>query len=268
MALYYNVDRIYADLDAAGIGRDDPVTVMDLIKFDQYHYEGIDAINAASSALQAAPGKSILDIGSGLGGPARYMASTTGCNVTALELQPDLHETGITLTNRCDMSKSVRHLCGDILANVVSNETFDGIMSVLCFLHIPNRTALFIACANALRSGGRIFIEDYFGLKPLTDQERAVLADKVCCPYLPDLQKYKSDLIEAGFKNIRVEEKTADWSRFVTERYGKFKSDKERLAVRYDTVTVDALDEFYACVVALFEGGRLGGVRMTAEKGT
>ena len=57
----------------------------------------------------------VLGVGSGLGGPARFLAHTTGCHVAALELQPRLHEIATNLTERCGLTDSVVHLCGDAL---------------------------------------------------------------------------------------------------------------------------------------------------------
>ena len=57
----------------------------------------------------------ILDVGSGLGGPARHMAHTTNCSVTCLELQEDLHSEGQDLTRRCKLQEKVTHISGDFL---------------------------------------------------------------------------------------------------------------------------------------------------------
>ena len=57
----------------------------------------------------------ILDVGSGLGGPARHLAHTTSCTVTALELQEDLHEVAENLTQRCNLEQKVKHITGDFL---------------------------------------------------------------------------------------------------------------------------------------------------------
>ena len=57
----------------------------------------------------------VLDVGSGLGGPARYLAHKTGCLVTAIELQDDLHKEAENLTQRCNLQQKLRHITGDFL---------------------------------------------------------------------------------------------------------------------------------------------------------
>ena len=94
MKLYEGVGRIYNDLAHVGIGADDALTVDDLTPFDQFHYFGTDAVDAAIAALGIDGASRVLDVGAGLGGPARYMAQRTGCHVTALELQADIDGIG------------------------------------------------------------------------------------------------------------------------------------------------------------------------------
>lgn len=264
MGLYRNVDRILADLEAAGKGGDQALQVSDLTSYDQYHYEGTDAVDDAIAFLQPGAGSHILDLGSGLGGPARYLAEQSGSRVTALEIQADLNTTGEDLTKRCGLAELVTHLNGDMLTGVVGAGHFDGIVSMLCVLHIADRETLFMRCAEALKPGGRLFIDDYVALAPLTDAERAALADKVYCPYVPDLDTYVADVTGAGFTSVRTVDKTDDWRAFVTDRLAAFQAARPTLADRYGADTVDGLDDFYSTVAGLFDGGHLGGLRLTA----
>ena len=93
MKLYDRVERIHNELRALGIADDAPLTVEQLVPFDQYHYHGTEAVDEAAERLGIGPATSVLDVGAGIGGPARWLAATTGCHVTALELQPDLDAT-------------------------------------------------------------------------------------------------------------------------------------------------------------------------------
>lgn len=264
MGLYRNVERILADLDAAGHAPGAPLTVDDLTPYDQYHYEGTDAVDDAIIALGAGPGTHILDVGSGLGGPARYIAARSGSQVTALELQPDLDATAAELTNRTGLASLVTHVSGDILAGDAGTGTFTGLVSMLCFLHIPDRTELFARCAAALRPGATIFIDDYMARGPFSADESAALAETVYCTHLPDRSSYVADVERAGFVEVKVVDKTADWTAFVVDRLDRFRSARVDLIERYDEPTVDSLDHFYSTVADLFRAGNLGGHRLTA----
>ncbi len=153
MPLYTHTDRVARGLAAQGIGPADPIPVEKLFPLDQWHYHGTDAVRAAAERLGLGPGSSVLDIGAGVGGPARYLAYSTGCHVTAVELQPDLHAIGLDLTRRCGLADRVTHLCGDALAVPLPDRAFDAAVSWLAVLHFADRPALFTH-ARALRAGG------------------------------------------------------------------------------------------------------------------
>src|SRR4030095_11048501 len=93
MKLYDHVGRIEHELREAGLDQSAALNVSDLTPFDEYHYFGTRAVDEAARSLGIGPQTRVLDIGSGIGGPARHLASSTGCEVVALELQPHLHST-------------------------------------------------------------------------------------------------------------------------------------------------------------------------------
>src|SRR5262245_15728097 len=129
MPLYVNVERIDNELTELGIGDDEALTPAQLFPFDQYHYHGTDAVQAAAKLLGLGPASHVLEIGSGLGGPARYLASTVGCRVTALELQGDLHAMATRLSDRCGLGQRITHLRGDALTAALPEASFDAVVS-------------------------------------------------------------------------------------------------------------------------------------------
>ena len=267
MGLYRNVRRILVDLEHAGLGGDAPLSVDDLVPYDQYHYDGTNAVDAAAEMLGVVEQEHVLDVGSGLGGPARYMAAQVGCRVTALELQGDLHETAVELTSRCGLEGRVEHLHGDVLGGAAGSGRFDGIMSMLCFLHISDRETLLTSCRTALRPGAPMFVEDYYARGELEADELDDLSTHVFCDYLPAMDTYRSQLLAAGFEIEEIVDMTASWTEFVVERLEGFRAAHDRLVSIHGQETVDALDLFYATVVRLFEGGRLGGIRYLVRAG-
>ena len=151
MPLYTHLERVERALAALGIGRGDPIRPEQLFAIDQWHYHGTEAIHAAAEALGLGPASRVLDVGSGIGGPARYLAHTTGCHVTALELQPELHEIGVDLTRRSGLAGQVTHLCG------------------------ADRPRLFARLARALRAGGQCYVEDLSQRAPFAPRDLADL---------------------------------------------------------------------------------------------
>jgi len=156
IGLYTNLDRIARGLAGIGIGPADPIAPEQLFPLDQWHYHGTDAIRAAAESLGLGPESRVLEVGSGIGGPARYLAHTIGCHVTALELQPQVHAIAADLTRRCGLEGRVTHLCGDALSQPLPEAGFDAVVSWLAVLHIPDRPRLLARLARALRPAAAV----------------------------------------------------------------------------------------------------------------
>ena len=101
MKLYNHVYRIYNELKELGKNDTEPLLVEELTNFDQLHYRGTEAVDFSIKKLGIDSNMTILEIGSGIGGPARYIANETGATVIALELQSDQNEIALDLTERC-----------------------------------------------------------------------------------------------------------------------------------------------------------------------
>ena len=206
----------------------------------------------------------MLDVGSGIGGPARYLAAQSGCHVTALELQPDLHATGAELTRRCGLEGRVSHRCGDILDGPPRAGAFDAVVSWLVFLHIADRRRLFAACRSALRDGGRMYLEDFSKRREPSAAEWASLDEKVRCTYLPSAAEYGAALAAAGFREVAVEDLSADWTAFTADRLVRFRERRARHVAVYGADVAAGLDDFFATIAGLYADGVLGGVRIVA----
>jgi cyclopropane fatty-acyl-phospholipid synthase-like methyltransferase len=264
MKLYTDVHRIHNELAALGIDSDQGLRVDQLTPFDQYHYFGTDAVDDALGVLDLSPGMRVLDVGSGIGGPARYIAAKTGAHVTALELQPDLNDVARDLTARCGLSSRVQHLCGDILQGELA-KNYDAIISFLCFLHIPDKAKLFAACRAALKPQGVMYIEDYGKPRDLFVDEAEALSVKVQCPALPCPHEYEEHLVASGFADVQMDDVTAEWTEFTASRLAMFRAARARNLDVHGAGIVEGLDDFYSTVASLFQAGAIAGLKIVAR---
>ncbi len=266
MRLYDQVERINNELLALGIAEDAALNVEQLTPFDQYHYHGTNAVDDAVRVAQIGAGSKVLEIGSGIGGPARWLAHSAKCRVTALELQPDLNALAEHLTARCGLPGQVSHVCGNFLEAPLSGQQFDAIVSFLCFLHIPAREKLFQLSYEALTPGGRIVIEDYTKLREPDARQRDLLKTKVQCPWLPDAQTYHRQLQDAGLIVEEFTDMSVDWTAFTAERLAAFRGARERNEDIHGKEVTAGLDDFYDTVATMFAEGVIGGARIVARK--
>lgn len=264
MKLYSDVQRIYNNLAAMGIAPDDRLSVAQLTPFDQYHYGGTAAVDLALEGLALKAGARVLDIGSGLGGPARYIADKAGVHVTALELQADLDAVARDLTARCGLGGLVTHDCGDILEDSLRG-SFDGILSMLCMLHIPDKVRLFAACRAALKPGQAMYIEDFTRARSLSAAETDSLAVKMQSVDLPSPEEYRAHLAGAGFADITMTDVTVEWREVSARRVRAARDGRAANVAVHGEDIVAGLEDFYHAVDALWQGGALAGLRILAR---
>ena len=257
MKLYAKVERIYNELEELGFADGAPLEVETLVAFDQYHYHGTQALDVAIERLAIDAGTRALEVGAGIGGPARYVAQSTGCSLTALELQADLDRVGRDLTTRCGLADRITHRCGDVMTGETRGEGYDALLSLLVFLHIPN-------CRESLRPGGKIFIEDFTKRQEPTDAQWQGLRVKVQCPSLESAAEYRRLLEDAGFTDIAIEDMSESWTAFTGERYRAFCEARARNLKVHGPEIVEGLEEFYRVISTLYAQEVLGGLRVTA----
>ena len=268
MKLYNNVERIFNELREIGKSTSDNLMVKDLSRFDQFHYHGTDAIDISIKKLGINDKSKILDVGSGIGGPARYIANKTGSEITAIELQSDQNNLANTLTKRCGLSNKVTHICGDILDYDFKNKKFDAVVSWLTLYHIPNHEILLNKLYDLLNSNGFFYTEDITSRIKLSDDEIKEIEKEIYGKHLPNFDKYISNLEKNGFKLIYSEDMSSSWTEFTKERIIQFNSEKERNIRVHGKEVVDSLNSFYNFVGKYYSNGKLGGIRFLAKKNT
>jgi sterol 24-C-methyltransferase/phosphoethanolamine N-methyltransferase len=265
MPLYTNLDRIARGLAAQGVGAGDPIRPEQLFALDQWHYHGTDAIAAAARALGLGSRSRVLDIGAGVGGPARYLAHTTGCHVTALEVQPELHAIGVDLTRRSGLADRVTHVCGDALVEPLPDTGFDAAVSFLAIVHVPDRPLLFERLARALRPDGGCYIEDLCRRAPFEPCDREDVRRIVYAKSLTSQADYAHDLRAAGFADVTVTDLTPDWGPFAAERLAAWRQNHAAYADVHGEGAYQAQELFYTVIARLYDSGSLGGVRLVAR---
>lgn len=265
VGLYTNLDRIANGLAGLGVGPADRIAPEQLFSLDQWHYHGTAAIRAAANSLGLGPESRVLEIGSGIGGPARYLAHAVGCHVTALELQARVHAVAADLTHRCGLGGRVTHLCGDALSYPIPDAAFDAVVSWLAVLHIPDRPRLCARLARALRSGGGCYIEDLYMRAPFAAKELRDVRDIVFGVTLTSIEDYVGDLEAAGFTGVAATDMTGDWAPFVAARLVAWHKNHAAYARVHGEAAYAAQEMFYAAIARLFESGSLGGVPLVAH---
>ena len=266
MKLYTHVERVYRELDELGKSADDPLGVDELSAFDQLHYHGTDALDVALALLGDGAGARWLEIGSGLGGPARYLAAYSEAQIIALELQPDQNEIAAGLTARCGLAERVEHVCADFLYIHWPPDHFDAIVSWLALYHIPERPRLLEKCRRILKPGGVFYTEDLTARGEIDAAQREQLERELFAITLRRVDEYRQDLEKAGFDVSLCVDMSSDWAEFTRVRLAAYRAERARHLRVHGEAVVLALTDFYAAVNRHFQSGKLGGLRLCAMR--
>ncbi len=132
------LSRLNAALMEDGVDPDHP-SMEALAPYDQFHGRGLEATLEIAGLVQAGPADHILDVGSGIGGPARYFASRFGCRVTGIDLTPEFCEVARHLTRLLDLEDRIAFEVGDALAMPFADAGFDGAYSMNVSMNIADK---------------------------------------------------------------------------------------------------------------------------------
>ena len=113
-----------------------------------------------AAAARLEPSSRVLDLGCGIGGPARYLAATFGCTVTGVGLSPGFIDAATYVTARCALSDRVTFQVSDALHLPFEDGAFDAVFLQHVAMNVENRNALYTEVRRVLAPSGRFATYD------------------------------------------------------------------------------------------------------------
>ncbi|NNE22718.1 MAG: class I SAM-dependent methyltransferase [Rhizobiales bacterium] len=143
--------RLNAALTDDGADPDHP-TLEALAPYDQFHGRGLAATEELAGMLSISASDHILDVGSGIGGPARYFADRFGCRVTGIDLTAEFCEVARHLTGLTGLDDRISYEVGNALDMPFADGAFDGAYSMNVSMNIEDKTGLYLEIHRVLKS--------------------------------------------------------------------------------------------------------------------
>ena len=171
-----------------------------LIAAEEFHTFGRAATVALADAADVTSEDRVLDVGSGLGGPARYLARDRGCRVVGVDLTAELCEVATDLTRRVGLTDHVEIEQGDALALRFADASFDVVWTQHVSMNIPDKAGFYHELRRVMRPNGRLAFFDllaganqpiHFPVPWAEDQSASALATA---------DDTRTFLADAGFK--------------------------------------------------------------------
>lgn len=191
------------------LGADVPITPLNLAPLDHFHGRGVVATVEMTALLEPRAGEHILDIGSGIGGPARWLAWKFGCTVTGVDLTRAFCDAAQALNIVCGIEERVRILHGSALNLPVADGTFDRAYSQNVVMNIEDKAAMYREAFRALKPGGRLVLSNLARGPDGPPFFPVPWASTPAQSFLADDDTTRRDLTAAGFDILSFTDTTA-----------------------------------------------------------
>ncbi len=237
-----------------------------LQQYDQDHFGGVAANEVLAGLARIEADTHVLDVCSGMGGPARYLAHNHGCRVTGLDLTESRVVSAGKLTRMAGLDDRVAFRHGNALDNPFPDKTFDVAIGQEAFCHIPDKALLIAECVRVLKVGGRIAFTDIVERNGMTEASRARLRREMTFTELQTLDGYRHLLEDAGCTVPHAEDLSAPWTDILKQRLEMYRGLKEPTVARFGAAHFQKWDDAYSFFVGCYETGELGGARLMARR--
>lgn len=260
-----NEEQIVAALESKGVALES-LTEDILQQHDQDHFGGVEANQILAAKAGIRPQHRVLDVCSGMGGPARYLAHHIGCRVTGLDLTRSRYDSAIRLTRLAKLGHLVDFRLGDALQMPFEDASFDVVIGQEAWCHVPDKPRLIAECARVAKPGGAIAFTDILRRAPLQPAEMRRLQRDMTFPSLETLDGYSALLVHSGCTVSRPDDLSEHWAKILVQRLAMYRSLEADTMRKFGAEHFRKWDETYAFFVGLFGKGKLGGGRFVARK--
>ena len=139
---------------------DQPLTPQQLAALDQFHTRGLAATAELAKLVGITADMSVLDVGSGVGGPGRFLAATYGCRVTGVDLSDSFVEAARYLAGRTGLGGKVSFQTASARALPFDDGHFDVVLLQHVAMNVSDRARLYREIRRVLKLSGSFAIFD------------------------------------------------------------------------------------------------------------
>lgn len=213
-------DAIAESLRSAGKDLNELKTT-DLAAVDEFHIRGRKATLELAERMNLSKDSRVLDIGSGLGGPARTLAETYGCHVTGVDLTQAFCDAAEVMSDWVNLGNRLVFQQEDATNLAFLDNQFDAAMTIHVAMNIPAKDKMYEQARRVIKPGGIFAVYDV-----LEGEGGDVLfpvpwAREPSISHLVTLDEMESLLVDAGFKILDVHDSTREsqnWFEEMTAR--------------------------------------------------
>jgi SAM-dependent methyltransferase len=186
----------------------DAAPVDQLAGVDEFHIGGRTATELVCERLALSRGQKVLDVGCGLGGAARFMASHYDVEVEGVDLTPEFVEVGAALTQHLGLEGKVRLMRGSALDLPQDDAAFDRAILFHVGMNIEDKPALVAEISRVLKPGGLCAVYDVMRIGEGALDYPVPWARDESTSFVAGIADYRAAIAAAGLALHGVEAKT------------------------------------------------------------
>jgi phosphoethanolamine N-methyltransferase len=216
---------------------------------------GVDIVEAFCRRLALRPGIRVLDIGSGLGGAAFYLASRYQAEVVGLDVAEAMVEISEQRRKQSGIA-AVRFLHGDIRTEKLGEAIFDLVWTRDCILYLAEKAVVWRQVARCLKPGGQLLVTDFARSEgPLSDAFQAYL--DACGYHLQTLDGYATALEAAGLRLRVCEDITGEFIAELVKQRERLAGRREAFLTELEQADFDHLMDRWNTKIHFCRGGEM-----------
>ena len=199
----------------------DELTYRDLIPVSELHNRGKQATVDLARLAEIRPEQHVLDVGCGIGGPARTLAAEFGCRVTGIDISDEFCSAAQSLNELVGLSNKISIRTADALALPFEDESFDIVWTQHVSMNIADKQALFTEMHRVLRPGGKLALHDVMAGPVQPVHFPVPWAPDPSISFLAEPEESRALILATGFEELAWQDQTQlteDWWQNVRER--------------------------------------------------
>ncbi|HEU4351563.1 MAG TPA: class I SAM-dependent methyltransferase [Burkholderiales bacterium] len=191
--------RILAAIRAAGLNPEERLSPEELGALDHFHTGGLTASRELLELARVRAEDRVLDIGAGLAGPARMLASVLGCRVDCLEMSSDFCAGAALLNRLTGLDDRIEVHRGNALDLPFPEDSFDVVWMQNVGMNIADKRKLYAEIYRVLKPGGRYAFQEMAAGRVATSHFPLPWATDPADNFLVSAEEMRSALGESGF---------------------------------------------------------------------
>jgi ubiquinone/menaquinone biosynthesis C-methylase UbiE len=244
----------------------DPETLVpaDLAPVDEFHVGGLSSTQELAAQMELRPDLHLLDVGCGLGGPARYLASEHSCRVTGVDLSEEFVQVARSLTRLVKLDHVVEFRHSSALHLPFDSQVFDRAYMIHVGMNIGDKAAAYREVRRVLKTGGLFVVFDILRIADGPIRFPVPWAMSQETSFVADVTGYRNALQVAGFR-ITLERSRRAFAIDFTERTMARMAQTAPPALGLHLLLGDKMPQMAKNILAMMQEGLLEPVELFAR---